>query len=95
MTPQLPSLELIESQHSFPGPYIFKVIGDHREDFVADALSLALNSLGDDRDFQHSTRPSKSGQHLALTLSLTLNSAAEVHGVYENLLKLNGLRALF
>lgn len=95
MTPQLPSLELIESQHSFPGPYIFKVIGDNRQDFVADALSLAVNALGDDRELRHSSRPSKAGNHLALTLTITLNNSEEVHLIYKNLLKLNGIRALF
>lgn len=95
MTPQLPSLELIESQHSFPGPYIFKVIGDNRDEFVADALSLAINALGEDRPFSHSTRPSRAANHIAVTLTVSLNNASEVHLVYENLLKLNGIRALF
>lgn len=95
MTPQLPSLELIESQHKFPGPYVFKVIGDNREEFVADALTLALNAVGEDRECTHSTRSSAAGNHVALTLSLSLSNAEEVHRVYENLLKLNGIRALF
>lgn len=95
MTPQLPNIELINSQHSFPGPYIFKIIGDNREEFLADALSLALTTLGEDREFSHTTRASKGGNHLAVTLSIVLNNAGEVHAVYESLLKLPGIRALF
>lgn len=95
MTAQLPSIELIESQHTFPGPYIFKVIGDNRDDFVGDALTLAINALGEDRACSHTTRTSAAGNHVALTLTIALISAAEVHLVYENLLKLTGIRALF
>jgi putative lipoic acid-binding regulatory protein len=95
MTPQLPSLDLIEKMHQFPGPFTFKVIGDSREDFVAEALTLTMDALGDDRDFTHSSRSSSAGNHLAITLAVRMHSAKEVHAVYKNLLKLTGLRALF
>lgn len=95
MTPQLPSLELIESMHRFPGAFTFKIIGDARDDFVADALNLALTALGDEREFSHSIRHSSAGNHIALTLSVTIQNGAEVHAVYSNLLKIQGLRALF
>jgi putative lipoic acid-binding regulatory protein len=95
MTPQLPNIELIKSQHKFPGLYTFKVIGDNREDFIADALTLAMNAIGEDRECSHTARESAAGNHVAVTLSIAFNSAEEVHRVYENLLKLKGIRALF
>jgi putative lipoic acid-binding regulatory protein len=95
MTTQLPNLELIASTHEFPGPFTFKIIGDAREDFVAEALTLAIAALGDDREFTHSTRVSSGGNHIALTLAVRMHNAEEVHAVYNNLLRLTGLRALF
>ena len=95
MTPQLPNLELIEAHHKFPGPFTFKIIGDNREDFVADALTLCMAGLKDDREFTHSSRVSSAGNHIALTLSVRVETASEVHAVYEKLLTLTGLRALF
>jgi putative lipoic acid-binding regulatory protein len=95
VTPQLPNLELIESHHKFPGPFTFKVIGDSRADFVADALTLCMAGLKEDRDFTHSSRVSSAGNHIALTLSVRVENASEVHAVYEKLLTLAGLRALF
>ena len=95
MTPQLPSLELIEKLHQFPGPFTFKVIGDARQDFVAEALTLAMTALGDDREFSHSSRTSAAGNHVAVTLAIRMQHPHEVHAVYTYLLKLSGLRALF
>jgi putative lipoic acid-binding regulatory protein len=95
MTVQLPSLELIEASHTFPGLYTFKIIGDSRDDFVADALTQAMAAIGQDREFNHSIRASSSGNHTALTLSVRLENAREVHAVYEKLLKIKGIRALF
>ena len=95
MTPQLPNLELIEAHHKFPGPFTFKIIGDCREDFVSDALTLCMAALKDDREFTHSSRVSSAGNHVGLTLSVRVETASEVHAVYEKLLTLTGLRALF
>lgn len=95
MTPQLPNLELLESQHKFPGPFMFKIIGDAREDFLADALNLTMSALKEDREFTHTTRKSSAGNHVAVTLSIRVESAQEVHSVYEKLLTMTGLRALF
>jgi putative lipoic acid-binding regulatory protein len=95
MTPQLPSLELIKSMHTFPGAFIFKIIGDARDGFVAEALTLSMDALGDDREFTHTFRASSASKHLAITLSIFIRDANEVHAVYKNLMKLSGLRALF
>jgi|688.fasta_scaffold93371_3 putative lipoic acid-binding regulatory protein len=95
MSPQLPSIELIESIHKFPGEFTFKVIGDSRPDFAADALNSAFVALGQDRNVQHSARQSAAGNHTAVTLSVPVKNGEEVHAVYQELLKIPGVRALF
>ena len=95
MSPALPNLELIESLHSFPGPFTFKIIGDAREDFVADTLTLATAGIGQEREFSHTSRVSSAGNHIAVTLSIRVETSREVHAVYEKLLTIHGLRALF
>ena len=68
----------------------------HRHvDFVADALNLCMSALKEDREFTHSSRVSAAGNHIALTLTIHVESASEVHAVYEKLLTMTGLRALF
>lgn len=95
MTAQLPNLELIEATHRFPCSFTFKVIGDSRTDFTEDALNLVVASLGEDRELSHTSRNSATGIHTAITISVHLKNADEVHAVYAELLKLTGLRALF
>jgi putative lipoic acid-binding regulatory protein len=95
MTAQLPNLELIEATHRFPCSYTFKVIGDSRSDFTEDALNLTLTAIGEDRELSHTSRNSATGIHTAITISVHLKNADEVHAIYSELLKLNGLRALF
>jgi len=95
MTPKLPSINLLESTHKFPCVFTFKVIGDARSDLTRDTLHSASAALGQDRDLKHSIRQSAAGNHTAITLSVPVHSALEVHAVYHELLKIPGIRALF
>jgi putative lipoic acid-binding regulatory protein len=95
MTPQLPDIELIKSMHQFPGAFTFKVIGDSRQDFVADALNQVMSAVAGERAMNHSTRNSAAGNHVAVTVSVKVETAEEVHAIYRNLLSVSGLRALF
>lgn len=95
MPAQLPNIELISSMHNFPGPYTFKIIADAREDFLTDVLTLAMSAVNQDREHSHTTRSSSSGHHTAITLSIRVETAEEVHAIYEKLLTITGLRALF
>ena len=97
MTPEirLPSLELLDTMHSFPGPFVFKIIGDSHDDFIGDALTLAMSPLPHNRELNHTSRKSSGGKHTSLTLTVQVETANEVHLIYERLLTLTGLRVLF
>jgi putative lipoic acid-binding regulatory protein len=95
LSPQLPDLELIKTMHSFPGAFTFKVIGDFREDFLADTLNQVVAAVSSERSFTHSVRNSAAGNHIAVSLSVQVETADEVHAIYQKLLGLTGLRALF
>jgi uncharacterized protein len=97
MTPEirLPSLELLDTMHTFPGPFVFKIIGDSHDDFIGDALTLAMSALNHERECHHTSRKSSAGNHTSLTLTVHIESTHEVHLIYEKLLGLTGLRMLF
>jgi uncharacterized protein len=97
MTPnvRLPALELLDTMHSFPGPFVFKVIGDAHDDFVGDALTLAMSPLHHSREVNYTSRTTSGGRHTAVTLTIQIESAPEVHLVYEKLLTITGLKLLF
>jgi uncharacterized protein len=93
--PELPNLKLIEEMHQFPTMFTFKAIGDQHPDFLSDVLNRATQAIGPTRSIEHSIRISSGGNHAAVTLKVHCETAHEVHGVYEELLKVAGLRALF
>lgn len=93
--PKLPNLDLIEETHTFPTMFTFKVIGDHHDEFIADVLNHATCAVGRHRELEHSVRRSAAGNHTSISLKVMCHTAHEVHGVYVELLKIKGLRALF
>ena len=56
----LPSIALLESVHSFPGPYVFKVIGRNELGFVARAVAAVREELGSEQDPPYRVRESRS-----------------------------------
>ena len=95
MKPQLPDLELIESTHQFPTMFVFKAIGDHHGNFVSDVLNQVLMAFPTERKLRHDVKMSAKGNHSSVTVHVHCENAQEVHDVYNSLLKVNGLRALF
>jgi putative lipoic acid-binding regulatory protein len=92
---ELPAIELLESTHTFPGPYMFKVIGRSDRGFVARTVAAVREELADEVDPPYSVRETSSGRHIAVTLQPTVDSAEQVLAVYRRLRLLVGLVFLF
>lgn len=88
---QQPPVELLESYHTFPGPYIFKVIGKSEGGFLARAVAAVREELAQDTDPPFSIRESKGGRHIAVTLEPQVASAGQVLAVYRRLSVMVGL----
>ncbi len=87
----LPALELLESMHSFPGRYTFKVIGREDMEFEVRVLAAVRTELSEDADPQLSSRRTANGRHIAVTVEPELESAQQVLNIYERLQQLEGL----
>lgn len=94
-SPNIPSLELLEATHQFPGIYIFKAIGTQDAGFVARVVAAVREALKLTTDPPHEERASEGGRHVAVTITVRVPSAAEVRAVYERLLTVRGLAILF
>jgi putative lipoic acid-binding regulatory protein len=88
---ELPSIELLESTHTFPGPFIFKVIGRVENGFAARVVAAVREELDDEIDPPHSVREAVGGRHVAVTLEPDIDSAQQVLDVYRRVRKLTGL----
>jgi putative lipoic acid-binding regulatory protein len=92
---QLPSIEMLEAGHHFPGPYMFKVIGRSDNGFVARTVAAVRDELLAEVDPPFRTRETPGGRHVSVTLELTMETAEQVLSVYRRLLKLTGLVLLW
>lgn len=93
-SPNIPSIELLEATHRFPGIYIFKAIGAQDAGFVARVVAAVREALKIPTDPPHEERMSEGGRHVSVTVTVRVQGAAEVRAVYERLLTVRGLTIL-
>ena len=88
---QLPSVEMLEAGHTFPGKYMFKVIGRSSDGFLARAVAAVREEMEAEVDPPFRVRSTPGGRHMAVTLEPEAETAEQVLRVYRRLLKLSGL----
>ncbi|NIQ39119.1 MAG: DUF493 family protein [Proteobacteria bacterium] len=89
-------INLLKQCHAFPGPYVFKVIGDNTPAFAEAVLSEVSKELGEwiPQGAHVQRRESSGGKYLSITLRVEVESAEQVLRFYERFSKLTGLRSL-
>jgi putative lipoic acid-binding regulatory protein len=86
-----PSIELLERTHTFPGPYMFKVIGRNQDEFVARVLAAAREVLAEDAELPYSLREATGGRHISVTLVPTVQQVEQVLAIYRRMQVIAGL----
>jgi putative lipoic acid-binding regulatory protein len=88
-------VELLESTHDFPGPYIFKVIGRVDNGFIARVVAAVRDELHGEEDPPFSVRQTVGGKHVAVTVEPIVQTAEQVLLLYRRLRRTAGLVMLF
>jgi putative lipoic acid-binding regulatory protein len=91
----LPSIELLESTHAFPGTYMFKVIGLAENGFAASTVAAVREELSEPVDPPFRVRETAGGKHVAVTVQPTVQTAQQVLAIYGRLRSLAGLVVLW
>ena len=91
----LPAIELLEANHTFPGPYVFKAIGKVEDGFVARVVAAVRDELADTIDPPFKVRSSAGGRHVSVTLEPTVQTAHQVLAVYRRIRATAGLVILW
>lgn len=86
--------EKLEAMHTFPGPYMFKVIGENSDEFQQRAID-AVKSVAPDADPRVSRRESKEARHQSVTLVVEVENSQAVIDIYARLSELEGVRFMF
>jgi putative lipoic acid-binding regulatory protein len=87
----IPSIELLEATHAFPGPYTFKVIGHAADDFVARVVEAVREELQAGDDPEYGVRQTSAGAQVSITLIPQIDSAGQVQAIYRRIGALSGL----
>ena len=93
--PAIPSIELLQATHHFPGPYMFKAIGRVEKGFAARVVAGVREELGLEVEPPFSLREATGGRHVSVRLEPTLQTVDQVLAVYRRLLTVAGLVVLF
>jgi putative lipoic acid-binding regulatory protein len=91
----MPSIELLERTHCFPGPYTFKAIGRSEHGFAARVVAGVRDELAESIDPPFSLRQTPGGRHVSVTIEPIVQSAEQVIAVYRRILGTAGLVLLF
>jgi uncharacterized protein len=83
--------ETLESEHDFPGPFSFKVIGPNEPAF-ASRVYAAFEAVCPDADPAWSRRESAKGRHVSITVDAVVESVDVVLEVYERFRKVEGVK---
>lgn len=87
----LPSVQLLESRHTFPCSYTFKVIGTAADNFTARVVSIVRDEMQIELDPPYSFRAAQNGLHIAVTIEPFCQSSQQVLAIYSRLSGIDGL----
>ena len=87
----LPSQELLDNTHTFPGPFVFKAIGRNDNAFVAEVVAIVRSELSIDLDPPFRLQPSSRGNHVSITLTPEVESSTQVLAIYARIRTIDGL----
>jgi putative lipoic acid-binding regulatory protein len=87
----LPNLELLESMHEFPGPYVFKVIGSTEGNFIGRVLAAVRSELAESIEPAFSVRKTAGKRHVCVTIEPPVDDGAQVLAIYRRLREVDGL----
>lgn len=87
----MPSVEMLERLHTFPGTYMFKAIGRGDDGFAARLIAAVREELDEDADPPFRIRHTGSGRHVSVTMEPTVQSVEQVLAIYRRICDTQGL----
>ena len=85
-------LELLESNHRFPGVYQIKVIGSTDGDFGGRVTTAIREGLVVPSEINVKIRTTPDGRHVSLTLDVNVQTAGEVIALYAKIRGVQGVK---
>jgi len=83
--------EALEQGHTFPGPFLFKIIGKPEDQFVERVVSRVRQELELDEEPDFQTKSTPAGRHVSITMEPRVRSADDVVSLYAALRDMPGV----
>lgn len=91
----IPSVEALEAVHRFPDWYTMKVFGPGGGDFASSCVAEIATFMGGDSErYKTSTRLSKEGNHVCVTILAYYQNPQDVQAFYRQLAELDDVRMI-
>lgn len=84
-------LESLETGHTFPGAYTFKVIGRNPDSFARTVIMAVSEELELQNEPPHSAKQTPNGRHVSITVTPTVETPQHIIKVYQRLQTLDDL----
>jgi putative lipoic acid-binding regulatory protein len=85
---------MLESTHTFPCVYQFRVIGTNSPSFVASILQAVIIVIGPKQQPKIETRESAGGKHVSIHIHVHVLNASSVLKLYDTLKSMEGVKYL-
>ena len=92
---EISAIELLEANHKFPGPYLFKVIGRQERGFVARVVAAVRDEMAEPIDPPFKVRETAGGRHVSVSVEPVMQTAEQVLAVYRRIRSVPGLVILW
>jgi uncharacterized protein len=89
------AIELLQANHKFPGPYLFKAIGRQEKGFVARVVAAVRDEMAEPIDPPYKVRESAGGRHVSVSVEPVMQTAQQVLAVYRRIQSVAGLVILW
>jgi len=83
--------DALEQGHTFPGPYMFKIMGKPDDRFVERVVASVRQELQLPADPQFQVKRTTNGRHVSVTVEPIVSSADEVLSLYALLGEIPGV----
>ena len=88
---KLPPIELLEAVHQFPGNYTFKIIAENEATIIERVVDQMKQICPRLKDVPYTSRLTENKKYLSITIDIVVESAQEIHTLYNSLLKVSGI----
>lgn len=89
-----PSIESLESVHTFPCPFMIKAIGPNTQEFLDGVRAAVIKVVKDPEMIDTVHRPSAKGRHASVTIQFWAETPVDVQQAYIEIVEISDLKLL-